>query len=141
MKILGFCNNNIITHNDSGGQANLYEINASTGALRTVAITNATNVDWEYAQDASYIYIGDIGNNFGNRTDLKIYKISKDYDDDDTAAAEIISYSYTNQLDFTPKLNNTNWDAEGLISYGDKLLIFSKNWADNKVDVYSIQKN
>jgi hypothetical protein len=24
-------NNNIITHNDSGGQANLYEINASTG--------------------------------------------------------------------------------------------------------------
>jgi hypothetical protein len=77
MKILGFCNNNIITHNDSGGQANLYEINASTGALRTVAITNATNVDWEYAQDASYIYIGDIGNNFGNRTDLKIYKISR----------------------------------------------------------------
>jgi hypothetical protein len=51
----------------------------------------------------------------------------EDYDDaDDTAAAEIISYSYTNQLDFTPKLNNTNWDAEGLISYGDKLLIFSK---------------
>jgi hypothetical protein len=75
--------------------------------------------------------------------ELKIYKISKeDYDDaDDTAAAEIISYSYTNQLDFTPKLNNTNWDAEGLISYGDKLLIFSKNWADNKVDVYSIPKN
>jgi hypothetical protein len=36
--------------------------------------------------------------------------------------------------------NNTNWDAEGLISYGDKLLIFSKNWADNKVDVYSIPK-
>jgi hypothetical protein len=33
--------------------------------LRTVAITNATNVDWEdIAQDASYIYIGDIGNNF-----------------------------------------------------------------------------
>jgi hypothetical protein len=56
MKILGFSfyNNNIITHNDSGGQANLYEINASTGAvLRTVAITNATNVDWEdIAQDA-----------------------------------------------------------------------------------------
>jgi hypothetical protein len=59
MKILGFYNNNIITHNDSGGQANLYEINASTGAvLRTVAITNATNVDWEdIAQDALLISI------------------------------------------------------------------------------------
>jgi hypothetical protein len=79
MKILGFYNNNIITHNDSGGQANLYEINASTGAvLRTVAITNATNVDWEdIAQDALYIYIGDIGNNFGNRTDLKYIKFRK----------------------------------------------------------------
>jgi hypothetical protein len=53
--------------------------------------------------NASYIYIG-IGNNFGNRTDLKIYNFEEDYDDaDDTAAAEIISYSYTNQLDFTQK--------------------------------------
>jgi hypothetical protein len=60
-----FYNGNIITHNDSGDQANLYEISASTGAIiRTVAITNATNMDWEdIAQDASYIYIGDIGNN------------------------------------------------------------------------------
>jgi hypothetical protein len=83
----------------------LYEINASTGAvLRTVAITNATNVDWEdIAQDALFISILVILEITLNRTDLKIYKISKeDYDDaDDTAAAEIISYSYTNQLDFT----------------------------------------
>ncbi len=139
-----FYNNSIITHNDSDGQANLYEINASTGTIiRTVVITNATNVDWEdMTQDASYIYIGDIGNNYGNRTDLKIYKISKDdYNDaDDKVISEIISYSYANQLDFTPNLNNTNWDAEGLISYGDKLLIFSKNWVDNMVNVYSIPK-
>lgn len=139
-----FYNNKIITHNDSGGEANLYEISAVTGAVtRTVRIPNATNVDWEdIAQDASFIYIGDIGNNSGNRTDLKIYKISKaDYNDtDDTATAEIIYYSYSNQNDFTSKPNNNNWDAEGLISYGDKLLIFSKNWLDKKVNVYSIPK-
>lgn len=139
-----FYNNKIITHTDSGGETNLYEISAVTGAVtRTVRITNATNVDWEdIAQDASFIYIGDIGNNSGNRTDLKIYKISKsDYDDtDNTATAEIIYYSYSNQNDFTSKPNNNNWDAEGLISYGDKLLIFSKNWLDKKVNVYSIPK-
>jgi hypothetical protein len=51
-----FYNDNIITHNDSGGQVNLYEINASTGAVvRTVAITNATNVD-SYVQDVLYLY-------------------------------------------------------------------------------------
>lgn len=139
-----FYNNNIITFNDSGGEANLYEINASTGNItRTVTITNATNVDWEdITQDASYIYIGDIGNNNGNRTDLKIYKIAKtDYNgSDDIAVAEIISYSYADQLDFNSNPNNTNWDAEGLISYGEQLLIFSKNWVDNRVNVYSIPK-
>ncbi|WP_445719912.1 T9SS type A sorting domain-containing protein [Flavobacterium sp.] len=139
-----FYNNNIITFNDSGGDANLYEINSTTGnILRTVSITNATNVDWEdITQDASFIYIGDIGNNNGNRTDLKVYKISKtDYDGpDNTALAEIISYSYANQSDFTSSPNNNNWDAEGLISYGDNLLIFSKNWVNNMVNVYSIPK-
>ena len=139
-----FYNNNIITFNDSGGEANLYEINANTGNItRTVTITNATNVDWEdITQDASYIYIGDIGNNNGNRTDLKIYKIAKnDYNgSDDIAVAEIISYSYADQLDFTSNPNDTNWDAEGLISYSDQLLIFSKNWVDNRVNVYSIPK-
>lgn len=139
-----FYNNTVITFNDSGGEANLYEVNTSTGNIsRTVAITNATNVDWEdITQDASYIYIGDIGNNNGSRTDLKIYKISKvDYDGaDDTAVAEVIAYSYADQTDFTPSPNNTNWDAEGLISYGEKLLIFSKNWVNNMVNVYSIPK-
>lgn len=139
-----FYNNNIITHNDSGGKPYLYEINELTGTIkRTVEIANATNVDWEdLTQDAHFIYIGDIGNNAGNRTDLKIYKISKtDYNDgDDKVTAEIISYSYANQLDFTTNSNNTNWDAESLISYGDKLLIFSKNWIDHKVNVYAIPK-
>ena len=140
-----YYNDKVITHNDSGNEANLYEINANTGAItRTVEVTNATNVDWEdITQDNSYIYVGDIGNNYGNRTDLKIYKISKvDYNDsDDVVTSEIISYSYADQIDFTPDLNNTNWDAEGLISYGDQLLVFSKNWADNEVNVYSIPKN
>ncbi|MBO3099969.1 T9SS C-terminal target domain-containing protein [Gelidibacter pelagius] len=139
-----FYKDTLITHTDSGGKAELYEINASTGAVtRTVEITNATNVDWEdMAQDAAYIYIGDIGNNSGDRTDLKIYKISKaDYNaSDGKVTAEIISYSYADQLDFTRHPNQTNWDAEGLISYGDKLLIFTKNWADNKTNVYAVPK-
>lgn len=139
-----FYNNTLITHTDSGGKAELYEINATTGAItRTVDITNATNVDWEdIAQDTAYIYIGDIGNNSGNRTDLKIYKISKaDYNTSDgKVTAEIISYSYADQLDFTRSPNMMNWDAEGLISYGDRLLIFTKNWVDLKTNVYAIPK-
>ena len=70
-----FYNNKIITHTDSGGKAELYEIDATMGKVtRTVNITNAENVDWEdIGQDGTHIYIGDIGNNSGNRTNLKIY--------------------------------------------------------------------
>lgn len=139
-----FYNNSLITHTDSGGAAELYEINTSTGTItRTVTVNNATNGDWEdIAQDATHIYIGDIGNNSGNRTDLKIYKISKaDYNGtDNTAVAEIISFSYANQTNFTESVNNNNWDAEALISFNDKLLIFTKNWANNMTNVYSIPK-
>lgn len=139
-----FYNNKLFTFNDSGGQAELYEINSSNGSIvRTITINNATNVDWEdITQDATHIYIGDIGNNNGNRTDLKIYKISKsDFDDaDNIATAETISYYYANQTTFNSLPNNNNWDAEGLISFGDKLLIFTKNWVNNMVNVYSIPK-
>ncbi|WP_051209913.1 hypothetical protein [Gelidibacter mesophilus] len=140
-----FYNNILMTHTDSGGKAELYEVNATTGEItRTVEITNATNVDWEdIAQDASFIYIADIGNNSGDRTDLKIYKISKaDYNAAENAVtAEIIAFTYADQLDFTRQPNRNNWDAEGLISYRDKLLIFTKNWEDNTTNVYAVPKN
>lgn len=139
-----FYDNKLITHTDSGGEAKLYEVNTATGAInRTVSVLNATNFDWEdIAQDATHFYIGDIGNNSGNRTNLKVYKIAKeDYNDDDNVVtAEVISYSYANQTDFTESVNNNNWDAEALISYGNKLLIFTKNWADNLTNVYSLPK-
>lgn len=139
-----FYNNTLMTHTDSGGKAELYEVNTTTGEItRTVEITNATNVDWEdIAQDASFIYIADIGNNSGDRTDLKIYKISKaDYNAAENAVtAEIIAFTYADQLDFTRQPNRNNWDAEGLISYGDKLLIFTKNWEDNTTNVYAVPK-
>ncbi len=139
-----FYNNKLFTFNDSGGQAEIYEINSTNGTIvRTVTINNATNVDWEdISQDATHIYIGDIGNNNGNRTNLKIYKILKsDFDDtDNIATAETIAYSYANQTTFNSLPNNYNWDAEGLISFGDKLLIFTKNWVNNMVNVYSVPK-
>lgn len=137
-------NNVVITHNDSGGNPDLYEVNPETGSVsRTVVVQDATNIDWEdITQDQHFIYVGDIGNNEGNRKDLKIYKISKaDYNDgDDTVTPEIIRYYYEDQTDFKSRVNNNNWDAEALISYNDQLLIFTKNWADNQVNVYAVPK-
>lgn len=133
------------THDDSGGQPVIYGMNATTNTIqRTVVVKNATNVDWEdIAQDNSFIYIGDFGNNAnGNRTDLKIYKIAKaDVSVSDSVLAKVINFSFSDQTDFSPKgNNNTNFDCEALIAYGDSLYLFSKDWLDLKTRLYSLPK-
>src|SRR5699024_11803089 len=92
-----FFNDKLISHNDSSYKNRLYEVDTITGKVtRTITVTNAKNVDWEaMAHDESFIYVGDIGNNSGVRTDLKIYKIAKiDYLDSTEVTAEIINFNY-----------------------------------------------
>ena len=74
-----FLDGKIITHNDSGNDANLYEIDSLSGTiLRTISIANATNIDWEdLTENDTHLFVADIGNNNGNRQDLKIYTILK----------------------------------------------------------------
>ena len=136
-----FLDGKIITHNDSGNAPNLYELDSLSGAiLRTVTISNATNIDWEdLAENDTHIFIADIGNNNGNRNDLKIFKILKsDFKNNTAVSAEIISYSYEDQTDFSKQPNSSNFDAEGIVIYGNDLLVFTKNWADFKTNVYKI---
>lgn len=138
-----YYNNKIITHNDSGNPE-LYEMDPTANNItRTVTITGAANLDWEdITQDDNYIYIGDIGNNNGNRINLKIYKISKaDYDASNSVAAETINFNYTNQSDFTSNPQGTPWDAETLISIdANNLLLISKNWDTFVTQAYLIPK-
>ncbi|MBN1651957.1 MAG: T9SS type A sorting domain-containing protein [Bacteroidales bacterium] len=140
-----YLNEKLITHNDSGGEAALYEIDTLTGAInRKVVIENAQNSDWEdICFDDTYIYIGDFGNNSGARTDLKIYRIAiSDYmsTTNDTVSSETIQFSYADQVDYTPTSNASNFDAEALISFEDKLYIFTKNWNDYQSNVYALSK-
>lgn len=138
-----FLNGKILTHNDSGDGPKLYEIDTISGAItRTITIANATHIDWEdIAQDDTYIYIGDIGNNNGTRTDLKIYRILKsDVVSENSINSESITFYYEDQSDFTSKVNNNNFDAEAISIYKDKIVIFTKNWVDNTVNAYTIPK-
>ena len=67
---------NLITHNDSGGEASLYYLSKKGEIKYKRKISSAKNKDWEdITRDDKYIYIADMGNNFNNRKDLKIYKI------------------------------------------------------------------
>ena len=136
-----FLNGKIITYNDSGNEPNLYEINSLSGdLLRTISVSNATNIDWEdLAEDETHLYIADIGNNNGNRKDLKIYKVLKtDFKNNAAVEAKVISYSYEDQTSYTTQTNASNFDAEGIVVYHNNLLIFTKNWTNLKTNVYKI---
>jgi len=138
-----FFDGKLVTINDSGNPPFLYEIDTINGEiLRTVTIENATNIDWEsLAQDSLYIYIGDIGNNSGDRTDLKIYRINKsDYIINDSVMADTISFTYNNQTDFTSNYRDTEFDAEALTVYNDSLIIFMKDWVNNSTRTYVLPK-
>ncbi|MCK4662254.1 MAG: hypothetical protein KAT68_05275 [Bacteroidales bacterium] len=131
------------TFNDSGGEPKIYAVDPSSGEIKSsYIVTNSTNVDWEaIAQDPSYIYIGDFGNNFGNRKDLKIYRIAKSdisASFNGKVSADIIEFSYIDQENFTIDNRNTKYDCEAMVYFNEKILIFTKDWKTRKTCIYSI---
>lgn len=131
--------NSIWTHNDSGGQNALYEVDTLGNLLRTLTISNATNVDWEELtqDDQGNFYIGDFGNNANARTNLRIYKIPHPNSIvGDSVMAEILTFSYANQTAFPPASNQLHFDMESMIWYQGSLYLFSKN-RTNPFDGYT----
>ena len=137
---LAFFDDQLWTHNDAGNEDKIYQIDTMTGEiLQTVIIANSENTDWEdLAEDETHIYIGDFGNNGGDRTDLKIYKCLKSQLASGIATAEVIEFSYEDQTDFTSNNNNNDYDCEAFFFYNDSLHLFSKNWVDQQTRHYVI---
>ncbi len=126
---------------DGGNPAEIYEINPQTGILlRTIKVSNVPNVDWEdLAASPTHLYVGDFGNNSGNRKDLKVLKIPIAAVLNQTdVSAEIISFSYPDQSDFSGSNPNHNFDCEALVFSGNRLHLFSKNRGDQQTKHYSL---
>ena len=122
--------NKVWAQNDSGGNPDLYEFDTSGTLLRTLNISNATNVDWEEIRRDTIgnMYIDDMGNNANDRTNLKIYKLSNfDAISGNSAFASTISFSYPDQFYFPPAPSQMNFDCESFIAYNDSLYLFSKD--------------
>ncbi len=140
-----FWRNGLWTHNDSGGKPVLYKLDTLTGnILETLTLNNAENVDWEeVTQDESRIYIGDFGNNLGNRRDLKIYIVQKEDilpDKDGEVEASVINFGYADQKNFAVSNRNNDYDCEAMVASGDSLYLFTKNWGDQQSRLYALPK-
>jgi hypothetical protein len=130
------------TFNDSGNPAELYGISLQSGLIvRKIEIPDAENSDWEdIAQDDRYIYIGDFGNNYGDRTNLAIYRIAKSAIQDTSSSnitAQTIFFRYADQEDFEPALYDTGYDCEAMFIHNDSIYVMTKNWLTQTSTVYA----
>ena len=138
---LAFFNNTLWTHTDAAGEDKLYRIDTTTAEItKEVIIATADNIDWEeLAQSETHVFIGDFGNNDGNRTDLRIFRVSKaELENEQVINADLIEFSYADQTDFTLMNNANNYDCEAFFYLDGNLHLFSKNWIDFQTRHYVI---
>ncbi|MDC1034110.1 hypothetical protein OAR02_01570 [Flavobacteriaceae bacterium] len=140
---LEFYNNNFITHNDSGGEPSLYLFNEEGEIIETIGFDKnpdfkIENNDWEdITSDNKYFFVADTGNNFGNRDNLNIIRVSKGAD---FIVDGIIEISYSDQESFFPRPKH-KFDAEAIIIIEDKIALFSKDRENLNTDLYLVNKN
>ena len=143
---LAYFNEGLWTLNDSGGEPVIYRLDTATGrVVQRIRIDNATNVDWEsLATDDEFVYVGDFGNNSGNRKDLKIYKVKIGdipLSGDASVGSTVIYFYYPDQPDKRiEKRKYNNYDCEAVMAVDDSLYLFSKNWENSKTRVYALPK-
>ena len=140
---LEFYNNYFITHNDSGGEPSLYLFNEEGEIIETIGFDKnpdfkIENNDWEdITSDNKYFFVADTGNNFGNRDNLNIIRVSKGAD---FIVDGIIEISYSDQESFFPRPKH-KFDAEAIIIIEDKIALFSKDRENLNTDLYLVNKN
>lgn len=136
-----FWNNRIWTHNDNADNK-LYALNSNVFQVEfTPTLENTINTDWEeIAQDSLYMYVGDFGNNQGNRTDLHILRILKSSFMNPPLLTDTIWFQYEDQVDFTPSSQSTNYDCEAMVVKEDSIYVFTKEWTSWGTSVYRFPK-
>ena len=111
--------------NDSHNPADLFHFDPIAEKMVEIRHLPVPNVDWEdLTQDPQgNLYIGDFGNNYNRRKDLKIYKYNPE-----TGAIDSISFHYPDQKAFPPAAEqDRNFNCEAMVFYRDTLHLFSKN--------------
>lgn len=128
----------LITHNDSGSDAVLYKIDSTGMITDRVKYHNLYNIDWEgITQSDKSIHIADIGNNRGNRKDLKIYNIHKAALWQEETDQDLSNLSYAGQKDFTVRPQKHSYDAEAVLVIDEIMYLFSKDWINFSTSIYS----
>lgn len=135
---LCFYNNKLYSFNDGGNPSTIYELNNDTGEILKTFNTSIPNKDWEaITSDASFLYLGDFGNNLGTRKDLTIYQLQ--LKNDSIKLIQKIPFEFIDQTYFTSQNLKHNFDVESMIAIENQLHIFTKEWKSKGTSHYIIQ--
>jgi len=127
-----------ITHNDSGGDPKLYYLDKKGKIVFERTLEGVKNNDWEdITKDDQFIYVANMGNNFDTRKNLSIIKTPID---PTSREAELIEFNYPEQVKFTTAYNQSQYDAEALITIDDYLIILTKNKLKKITEIYALPK-
>lgn len=137
-------NNTYLGFNDSGGTAEIYQISKNDGEIiKTIKLKNVENVDFEsIAIDEQNIYIGDFGNNKGDRQNLRIYYFPKNILNDSpeqTVEVQTIKYHYPEQTDFSNQNRMHDFDCEAMFVHQGKIHLFTKEWKSLQTHHYTVE--
>lgn len=122
------------THNDSGGEATLFAVDAGGRLLGTVAVTGARNRDWEdlaagACPAGACLYIADTGDNDARRRDVELYRVPEpEPGAPATAPAERMTLRYPDR----PR------DAEALFVLPDGRIYLITKGRRNPVELYRV---
>ncbi len=135
-----FWNDTVWLQNDSSEPV-LYGIDLLSGAIISqMKFPGLHMQDWEsVTQDSDYIYIGDFGNNFNYRKNLRIFKVEKKSLEYQCIKIDTISFHYEDQVDYSyNETLDTDYDCESMIIVGDSIYLFTKQWINKGTAVYSL---
>lgn len=136
--IRSYYNTNMVwSHNDGGNTTDLYLLDASNASLKTTyTLKGSSNLDWEditvyYSNGFSYIYIGDVGDNFGFRGYYSLYAFEEPSYDSSQATFEITP----RRIDFTYPDGPKNCEAIMVDPLNGDLLFATK--AGSKTEIFT----
>lgn len=130
----------LVSFNDSGGEPFLFVFSPENpDRFKNIRLDNAENADWEdIARGSGYYFIGDFGNNNGNRDTLVIYRFSEKEMDLSPIEPQVISFTFKEKLpEFKNKVRNP-FDCEAMAFINDSIWLFTKNWRDKTSWIYKV---
>ncbi len=123
--------------------AEAYKINLQGEVIQHVEVKGIQAIDVEaVTTDNDFVYIGDVGDNDGDREQRQIIKFRKSQTGSQKEAiveGETIKFRFSDEQ-IADKKKRNNYDCESMLSFGDSLYLFTKRREDHYTELFVLPK-